>query len=479
MPLTTSRRRSGFFSRPKSMVIDTEKAAEAVEENRLQTIKHGKRWSGNRSSASTVSSTTSRSMSTMSLSSNLSDSVGHQRSPTSGGPTLVPSIAPVEQLPESTLDKNLGSSPTTEWPSKRDIFGRLKLSLDRRKMPWSPSKKNLASIAASEPQNDLVQLKDGRVVSSIITKPTSVTPTRHQTDAWKEKTNAASTLFSFNSSKRYMSLSPPSSVSFESSSLSSPSSLSSARQSSSPTSSVSSSSSPASSPTKAPCDFIPATINEDALNETTDSERTSYNDSADFITAKLVPKMELPDMSLHRMRLIPRGRRHNNGTQGRPQTVVGFFRQSRIFSGLNTKTCNVFGMSLREATMLTRLGSERTDSSYWTPSIVPKCIEYLNKYGLHEEGLYRVSGSMSGVEELKKEISFYGPHMVLRPEDHDVHAVASLLKSYIRSLPEELVIPSPCLFSILRRMSDEVPYEDVSNYLSTLPVYVSFYSWRG
>lgn len=72
------------------------------------------------------------------------------------------------------------------------------------------------------------------------------------------------------------------------------------------------------------------------------------------------------------------------------------------------------------------------DSRYWVPAIVSVCVDYLNQYGVEEEGLYRVSGSALAIEELKKEFAFCGEATVLRPGVHDVHSVASLLKSYIR-----------------------------------------------
>ncbi|KAI8873239.1 hypothetical protein GQ42DRAFT_115743, partial [Ramicandelaber brevisporus] len=76
----------------------------------------------------------------------------------------------------------------------------------------------------------------------------------------------------------------------------------------------------------------------------------------------------------------------------------------------------VFGLALEKAVELTRVRD-----GYDLPAVVYRCIEYLDSSGaVYERGLYRVSGSTSAL---------------------DVHIVASALKAYLRTLPENILMP--------------------------------------
>ncbi|KAG5897372.1 hypothetical protein JTB14_022080 [Gonioctena quinquepunctata] len=66
------------------------------------------------------------------------------------------------------------------------------------------------------------------------------------------------------------------------------------------------------------------------------------------------------------------------------------------------------------------------------------CITALSEYGMSEEGLFRVAASTSKVKRLKAAIDS-GCLTVLIPEYRDVHTLASLLKLYLRELPEPLL----------------------------------------
>ncbi|CAH2352682.1 RHO GTPase-activating protein Rgd1p [[Candida] railenensis] len=81
------------------------------------------------------------------------------------------------------------------------------------------------------------------------------------------------------------------------------------------------------------------------------------------------------------------------------------------------------------------------------PLVVKKCIDTLEAYGLNVEGIYRASGNVNAVTQLKESIdekftnylligSNINPSNVL---DTDVYTVASLLKLYFSSLPEPLL----------------------------------------
>ncbi|XP_044268980.1 SH3 domain-binding protein 1-like isoform X2 [Tribolium madens] len=67
------------------------------------------------------------------------------------------------------------------------------------------------------------------------------------------------------------------------------------------------------------------------------------------------------------------------------------------------------------------------------------CITLLQKHGLHEEGLFRIAGSMSRVKRLKSSIDSgcFSPKLI--PEYQDMHVLASALKMYLRELPDPLL----------------------------------------
>ncbi|KAF8656378.1 hypothetical protein AX16_002565 [Volvariella volvacea WC 439] len=69
------------------------------------------------------------------------------------------------------------------------------------------------------------------------------------------------------------------------------------------------------------------------------------------------------------------------------------------------------------------------------PKIVRICIEEIDKRGLEMEGIYRVSGRHAVVHNFQHEIERDEDKFELTPQS-DIFAVASLLKLYLRELPE-------------------------------------------
>ncbi|ESO85804.1 hypothetical protein LOTGIDRAFT_130385, partial [Lottia gigantea] len=76
------------------------------------------------------------------------------------------------------------------------------------------------------------------------------------------------------------------------------------------------------------------------------------------------------------------------------------------------------------------------------PLIVELCVEYLLKHGLETEGLFRLPGRTVLIRELKEKFDS-ADRVSLESLEVDVHTVASLLKHYLRELPESIV---PCEF---------------------------------
>uniref|UniRef100_A0A3Q3JR78 Rho-GAP domain-containing protein n=1 Tax=Monopterus albus TaxID=43700 RepID=A0A3Q3JR78_MONAL len=91
----------------------------------------------------------------------------------------------------------------------------------------------------------------------------------------------------------------------------------------------------------------------------------------------------------------------------------------------------IFGTPLAEAVKRTALYD-----GIQLPAIFRDCVDYIENYGMKCEGIYRVSGMKSKVDELK---ASYDREECPTLEEYDPHTVASLLKQYLRELPENLL----------------------------------------
>ncbi|KAI9733365.1 MAG: hypothetical protein M1834_003449 [Cirrosporium novae-zelandiae] len=93
----------------------------------------------------------------------------------------------------------------------------------------------------------------------------------------------------------------------------------------------------------------------------------------------------------------------------------------------------VFGVSLQE--LFHRDGSP-------VPMIASQCMQAVDLYGLEVEGIYRLSGTASHVNQIKElfdhdssQVDFRNPEIFF----HDVNSVAGLLKQFFRELPDPLL----------------------------------------
>lgn len=84
------------------------------------------------------------------------------------------------------------------------------------------------------------------------------------------------------------------------------------------------------------------------------------------------------------------------------------------------------------------------------------CVREVERRGMTEVGIYRVSGSASDVAKLKKsfETNAYEAEQLLK--EVDIHSVTGILKSYLRDLPEALFTDQyyPKLFDAFNRHSN-------------------------
>jgi len=97
----------------------------------------------------------------------------------------------------------------------------------------------------------------------------------------------------------------------------------------------------------------------------------------------------------------------------------------------------VFGASLAEAVKY----CSPVDVRVPLPAVVYRCIQYLEaKNAVSEEGIFRLSGSSVVIKQLRERFNQEGDVNLLNDSQyHDIHAVASLLKLYLRELPATIL----------------------------------------
>uniref|UniRef100_A0A8B9FDP8 Rho-GAP domain-containing protein n=1 Tax=Amazona collaria TaxID=241587 RepID=A0A8B9FDP8_9PSIT len=96
----------------------------------------------------------------------------------------------------------------------------------------------------------------------------------------------------------------------------------------------------------------------------------------------------------------------------------------------NTTCPKVFGVSLLEL-------QQQGLSKNGIPIVVWNIVEYLTQHGMTQEGLFRVNGSMKIVEQLR--LQYERGEEVELVKDGDVYSAASLLKLFLRELPDGII----------------------------------------
>ncbi|KAK7003363.1 rho GTPase-activating protein 25 [Biomphalaria glabrata] len=123
----------------------------------------------------------------------------------------------------------------------------------------------------------------------------------------------------------------------------------------------------------------------------------------------------------------------------------------------------LFSQSLEEILMY-----ERRENRI-IPYIVDECVEFLYKYGLEAEGIFRLPGRQSAIKEIILRFD-KGEKIKLEDENVDVHVVASVLKTFLRDLPDSII---PCRFfqkfmNIAMKFMEATDYETRDKCVSEL-----------
>ncbi|KAM3583728.1 Rho GTPase activating protein [Umbelopsis sp. WA50703] len=108
------------------------------------------------------------------------------------------------------------------------------------------------------------------------------------------------------------------------------------------------------------------------------------------------------------------------------------------------------------------------------PAIVYRCIEYLDaNNAVLEEGIYRQSGSTSVINELRQRFDRDGDYNILETNVYyDVHAVAGLLKLWLRELPTLVLTAGlhEAFLCVMDLLDPEDRLKELGRLVSLLPV---------
>uniref|UniRef100_UPI00398E3DDE active breakpoint cluster region-related protein-like n=1 Tax=Pristiophorus japonicus TaxID=55135 RepID=UPI00398E3DDE len=94
------------------------------------------------------------------------------------------------------------------------------------------------------------------------------------------------------------------------------------------------------------------------------------------------------------------------------------------------KQSGVFGVKINVVTK-----RERSK----VPYLVRQCIEEVEKRGIEEVGIYRISGVATDIQALKSAFDMNTKDVLVMLSDMDINAIAGTLKLYFRELPEPLL----------------------------------------
>ncbi|KZS94391.1 hypothetical protein SISNIDRAFT_453295 [Sistotremastrum niveocremeum HHB9708] len=127
----------------------------------------------------------------------------------------------------------------------------------------------------------------------------------------------------------------------------------------------------------------------------------------------------------------------------------------------------VFGVPLQDSLAVAEIAK--------LPAIVFRCIEYLEKNKAEqEEGIYRLSGSAADIKALKDRFNAEGDVELLKVEEmRDPHAIAGLLKQYLRDLPSSILTPAlhmECVGVMTQYEDPRDRVETLARLISQLPL---------
>ncbi|KAK7679451.1 hypothetical protein QCA50_017505 [Cerrena zonata] len=153
--------------------------------------------------------------------------------------------------------------------------------------------------------------------------------------------------------------------------------------------------------------------------------------------------------------------------KAKSRTFWGFGRQHEKPAAVPTHIPRaVFGVPLEESLDVAQIAG--------LPAIVFRCIQYLeNKKADQEEGIYRLSGSSAVIKALKDRFNMEGDVDLLASDEYwDPHAIAGLLKTFLRELPASILTRDLHLrfLSVIDFVDAQARIDELSQLIAALPI---------
>ncbi|CAH1112463.1 unnamed protein product [Psylliodes chrysocephalus] len=202
---------------------------------------------------------------------------------------------------------------------------------------------------------------------------------------------------------------------------------------------------------------------KDTLREDMEEADTKVEQSRDALAIEMFNVLAKEnEISEYILQMLKVQRSHHESALKNLQSVIPLLEKIIGDSAVR----KVFGTSLKEHLRI-------TNKRIAYPLEI--CISALTEYGMSEEGLFRVAASTSKVKRLKASIDS-GCFSHLIPEYRDVHILSSLLKLYLRELPEPLLtyhlhkdwldagqVPESHRLEVVRDIIQRLPQENRDN----------------
>jgi hypothetical protein len=148
-----------------------------------------------------------------------------------------------------------------------------------------------------------------------------------------------------------------------------------------------------------------------------------------------------------------------------------FFWNKRLFGNdvkKSTTPLPIFGVNLQQSVATSSIGG------YPLPSVVYRCIQYLDaKNAQEEEGIYRLSGSTTTIDNLRGKFEIEGDFDILKCNvNYDIHAVAGLLKMFLRNLPSTVLTSElqPDFLQVTDLLSRKDRVRELGKLVCSLPI---------
>lgn len=126
----------------------------------------------------------------------------------------------------------------------------------------------------------------------------------------------------------------------------------------------------------------------------------------------------------------------------------------------------VFGVPLEESIEVSEIAR--------LPAVVFRCIQYLEaKKADQEEGIYRLSGSSAVIKGLKDRFNAEGDVDLLASDEYwDPHAIAGLLKSFLRDLPASILTRElhSKFLAVIDFVDAQERIRELSDLIASLPI---------